>query len=301
MSSAVGISINDRFTTSRGGTRVAFRVEGSGAPVVLSNGLTTTTNFWDYLRPRLLSQHRVLTWDLPGHGASGPAQCEQDACIEGQPAIVAQLMDELEMDAAVQVGWSTGCQVVLELCRVRPHRVAAMVLLLGGAGRVLDTAALPLPGALLDVVVRRVPRPLFARSVDVMSRLANAPLGHVLPRRLNLIGPDTAAGDARRITTHLRAIDAATVQTMIASAQAHSAWEALGGITQRTLIVAGDLDPFAPSEQVGVKMHEAMQASTLLRLPRGTHTALLDHAAEIGDALERFLASPPTPPTSPTH
>lgn len=287
----MSISINDRFTTTPGGTTIAFRVAGDGAPMVLTNGLTTTTNFWDYLRPRWEHSHRVLTWDLPGHGASGPAACDEDARIAGQPAIVAQLMDELAMPGAVQVGWSTGCQVVLELARNAPARATALILLLGGAGRVLDTAELPLPSAVLDWLVRHTPAPVFARTASVASLLANGPGGRVLPRRLNLIGPGTADADARRITAHLRGIDAPTVQTMVASAQAHSAWDALGGIEHPTLIVAGDLDPFSPSPSVGVPMHAAMPHSRLLRLADGTHTALLDHAGEISAASAEFLTT----------
>ena len=67
-------SINDRFCEAPDGTRIAYAVEGDGPAFVLTNGLTTTTTFWDHLRPSFLRSHRVVTWDLPGHGNSEPAR-----------------------------------------------------------------------------------------------------------------------------------------------------------------------------------------------------------------------------------
>ena len=272
------------------GTPVAYRVEGKGPALVLTNGLTTTVSFWDHLLPHLRRHHRVLTWDLPGHGASGPARSESSARIDGQPHLLARLMDEVGMDRALQLGWSTGAQVVLEMTRHHARRCRGLVLLLGGAGRVLDTAALPLPGPVIDFIVRHAPRPVFAGATRLLARVANLPGGQLLLRQLDLIGPDTSVADAKRITEHLTRIDPHTVQTMVASAHAHSAWDLLPGLRMPVLIVAGDRDPFAPSEAVGVPLHHAIAGSELLRLPRGTHTALLDHAPVILRALDEFEA-----------
>lgn len=272
------------------GTRIAYRVRGQGPPLVLTNGLTTSVRFWDHLLPGWQARHRVLTWDLPGHGDSGPAVTEAWARIERQPDVLAAVMDAAGMERAVQVGWSTGCQVVLEAMRGHAARCEALVLLLGGAGRVLDTAALPLPGALLDGIARHAPAPLFAAGVRLLATVAHAPGGHLVPRWMNLIGPDTEPEDARTITRHLTTIHPRTVQTMIASAQAHSAFDLLPGLRLPVLIVSGDQDRFAPSDAVGAPLSAAIAGSELVRLPRGTHTALLDHAVVIARAVDDFLA-----------
>jgi pimeloyl-ACP methyl ester carboxylesterase len=57
------------------------------------------------------------------------------------------------------------------------------------------------------------------------------------------------------------------------------------------LIAAGDLDPFAPAGTVGTAMHAQCPTSELLRLPQGTHTALFDHADEIGIAVDAFFVT----------
>jgi pimeloyl-ACP methyl ester carboxylesterase len=164
------------------------------------------------------------------------------------------------------------------------------VLLLGSAGRTLSTTKLPLPGALIERVASGMPAPVFGALMRAMARVAHGPGGQLLPRAFNLIGPGTSREDAALITEHLTRIDPGTVQKMIASAEAHSAWDVLDRIRVPLLIVAGKRDPFAPADTVGEKMHARCPAAHIVHLPRGTHTALLDHADVIGNAVEEFLA-----------
>ena len=256
---------------------------------MLTNGLTTTTTFWKYLAPQWSKHHRVIMWDMPGHGESSPAASTQSAALAEQADILAAVMEAAQLQQAVQVGWSTGCQVVLEFYRRYPARCRGLALLFGSAGEVLSTAQLPLPGQAIDFLVRTTPKPLFAAIAKLMAHLAGAPLGQVLPRKLGLIGQGTNYADASEITEHLTHIHPATVQTMIASAQAHNAWDMLQSIAVPTLVITGDLDPFAPAATVGVPMSERIPGATLLRLPDATHTALLDHPREINAAVEAFL------------
>jgi 3-oxoadipate enol-lactonase/4-carboxymuconolactone decarboxylase len=291
-SSSIDPSLRDtRAYRAHDGTELAYWVRGTGSPLVLTNGLTTTTSFWTHLLPRWERAHRVLTWDLPGHGASSPARSQGSASIAEQPELVARLMDEAGIERAVQIGWSTGCQVVLEMYRRYPERCSGLVLLLGSAGRVLSTAKLPLPGPAIEWIVRRTPHVLFGAATRALAHAAHAPFGQLAPRAFGLIGQRTTQQDAALITDHLRRIDTRTVQTMIASAQAHSAWDVLPSIAVPVLIAAGDLDPFAPAGTVGVAMHAQCRNSELLRLPQGTHTALFDHADEIAKAVDAFFVT----------
>jgi len=107
--------VNDKSLLAPDGTRIAYGVTGRGPALMLTNGLTTTTRFWKYLRPMWREKYTVITWDFPGHGGSAPAASLRSATVEAQPAIMAAILDQLGIDAAVHVGWSVGSQVVLEL------------------------------------------------------------------------------------------------------------------------------------------------------------------------------------------
>jgi pimeloyl-ACP methyl ester carboxylesterase len=284
------LSINDRSLRASDGTRIAYRIEGAGPAMVLTNGLTTTTTFWKHLRPRWLRSHTVLTWDLPGHGNSGPAQSDAIASIEAQPSIVAQLMRSVGIERATHIGWSTGTQVVLEIHRQFPALCERLVMLLGGAGHALETSRLPLPGNAIDWLMCKLPGPVFAASCHLMSTAMRGPGSRALGRFLGLIGPHVSREDLSQITAHIARVDPRSLQLLVHSCQAHSAWDTLSSLRVPLLIVAGDRDPFAPADAVGVPLHRAAPNSQLVRLPNGTHTALLEEPEPIAQAVERFLA-----------
>jgi pimeloyl-ACP methyl ester carboxylesterase len=280
------MEVHNRTWVARDGTRIAYTVAGSGPALVLTNGLTTSTLFWKYVLPAWQRAHTVITWDLPGHGRSSPAQTPATARVEAQPAIVRDIMTAAGVERAVQVGWSTGCQLVLEIYRQCPERCAGLALLLGPAGRVLSTTRFPLPGPLFGSLVRALPPRAFASFCTLISRAVVAPGSIALGRALQLIGPQTAAADMREVLAHIGLVDPGTLREMLLSLQGHSGFEVLPTVRVPLLIASGDVDPFAPTKSVGLPMHEAAPTSELLRLPNGTHTALLDDVSSITRAVE---------------
>src|SRR5438477_310470 len=56
--------------TTLHGHRVAYRMAGSGPPVLLIHGVTSSSANWEVVGPMLARRHTVLAPDLLGHGAS---------------------------------------------------------------------------------------------------------------------------------------------------------------------------------------------------------------------------------------
>lgn len=280
---------NDRFMNAPDGTRIAYGVSGKGPALVLSNGLCTTTNFWARLWPLWTEHYTVVTWDYPGHGASSPSLTSEGATIEAQPKILAAIMDRLGIERASHVGFSVGCQVMFEMVRQFPERCTELVALLGTAEHAISSTALWLPAPVLGLLFEKPPAGLFAPGFRFLAKFATTDVGLTLGRRLGLVGTASAA-DMQGVIEHFGQLDPVTMRSMALSAEAHSAFDVLARLRVPLLIVAGDKDPFAPPERVGLRMHRAAPHSELLRLPEGTHTAMLDHTQEIADAVERFLA-----------
>ena len=283
--------MSQQFVEAPDGTRVAFSVRGSGPALVLTNGLTTTSWFWQYLAPRWAEGHTVITWELPGHGSSEPARSRTSASIEGQPAIIVRIMDELGIRSATHVGFSVGCQVVLELARQAPDRCDALVALFGSYEHALRSTALPVPGALLHRMLHDRGGPAFASFVFRLAQLARAPGGLALVRGLHIVGRQAREEDLKRMMRNMLRLHPATCAALACSAEEHSAAPGLAHLRMPLLIMAGDRDRFAPPRRVGEPLHRAVPHSVFVRLTTATHTALFDHAEQIDESVSSFLGS----------
>jgi pimeloyl-ACP methyl ester carboxylesterase len=289
----------ERHIVAADGTRVAYRVTGRGPALVLCNGITTSNFFWTHLEPRWARRFTVVLWDLKGHGRSEPARTPAGVTMAALADDALRILDAERIDAAAFVGFSMGCQVALEAYRRAPARVRALALVLGPAGRVFDTALGPV-GPLLHRAIARLPNPGFTLVFRAMQRVVALRGSWRVGQWLRLIGPAAARDDVQLYIDHfLRDIDPPTLAAMCLAAQQHDAGDLLATIDVPTLIVAGDRDVFAPSEQVGVRLHRAIPGSELLRLPAGTHTSLFEHHPEIGAAVERVCGRDPAAPRTP--
>ncbi len=275
------------------GTRIAYTVEGTGPALVLTNGLTTTAHFWKYLRPHWVDRHTVITWDLPGHGRSAPARSEAGAKIESLPAALARILDDLAISRATHIGWSVGCQVVLEFYRQHPERCQALVTLFGPAQRALSNTRLPFITGSLMYRLLRDPRTGvgYAKFIRSFVRGGMLPGAPAVVRKLGLIGEGTSNADLRQLIADIQRVDSVTGRIMACSAEEHSALDVLGKLRVPLLIVAGDKDLFAPAEQVGAPMHRAAPGSVFVRFEDATHSALLDHHEQLAPLIDDFLAS----------
>ncbi len=98
-----------RFFTTSDGTRIAYRDEGEGTPLVLLHGLMAHGGFFREQAP-LAADFRLVRIDLRGHGASGGAGNRPS--VEQLAADVAQLAEALDLKDAIGVGWSMGATIL---------------------------------------------------------------------------------------------------------------------------------------------------------------------------------------------
>jgi 3-oxoadipate enol-lactonase len=97
------------------------------APVVaLSCSLGTDRSMWDPQVPAMSERHRVLRYDLRGHGAS-PAPCGPYAISDLGEDLLA-LLDRLEIERATLCGVSIGAMTSIWVAAHAPERVERMVL-----------------------------------------------------------------------------------------------------------------------------------------------------------------------------
>ena len=278
-----------RWVTAADGASVAYYDEGSGPVVVMTNGFANNTLYWEPLRERLRSEYRVIRWDLRGHGRSGPARDLETMTVQGCVDDLRRVLDAAEVEEAALLGFSFGCQIILEAWGHLPERIRGLVPVLGPFESPFRTLFHPRVGPVFFSVYRRLGPRLLGPALRLGGLLGRQPPVHGLSQRLGIIGRPTSAEAMRPFYDHMAQLDPATWYALGLGAQEHSARRLLSEIGVPTLVVAGGLDRFSPGD-VGEEMATAIPDSELLFLPEATHTGLFDCADAIGDAVEDFLA-----------
>ncbi len=93
---------------------------------MLLHGWGLNQRVFDALLPQLAQAHEVIGVDLPGHGRSAePGQLAREGWTV--TALARLLQTQLPAQATI-LGWSLGGQIALELARLAPQQVRALVL-----------------------------------------------------------------------------------------------------------------------------------------------------------------------------
>ena len=119
----------DQFFLS-GTARLRFREAGSGDPVILIHGLTRQLEHWAGVGDSLARDHRVVVFDLRGHGQSTRFK-ETRYFGEELANDVVRLLDHLRIPSAHLVGHSLGAVVAANVAARYPTRVASASLIAG--------------------------------------------------------------------------------------------------------------------------------------------------------------------------
>jgi pimeloyl-ACP methyl ester carboxylesterase len=132
--------------TSIHGHRVAYRLAGSGPPIVLIHGITSSSQVWEGVGPQLARHHTVLAPDLLGHGQS--AKPRGDYSMGAFASGIRDIAVSFGLGPVTVVGHSLGGGVAMQFAYQFPERTERLALVSsGGLGRsvhgLLRAATLP--------------------------------------------------------------------------------------------------------------------------------------------------------------
>ncbi|KUO19400.1 bifunctional 3-oxoadipate enol-lactonase/4-carboxymuconolactone decarboxylase PcaDC [Streptomyces dysideae] len=111
------------------------RTEGptTAPPLLLGPSLGTSYALWDQVAPELSIGHRVVRWDLPGHGGSAPDLIGPGATVGDLAGLVLALADSLGIERFAYAGVSLGGAVGLYLAVHHPERVSSLAVICSSA------------------------------------------------------------------------------------------------------------------------------------------------------------------------
>ena len=145
------------------GTLVHYRDEGQGFPLVLLHGAFSSLHTFDAWTAALKSNFRIIRYDLPGLGLTGP-HASSDYSMRGHIRLLGKLLDMLKIDRCVLGGSSLGGWISWEFALRHPKRIRKLVLL--DAAGFLDEGSIPLAFKMARVpFAERVVRMVVRRNV----------------------------------------------------------------------------------------------------------------------------------------
>src|SRR5262245_41737216 len=127
----------DHTFTGSDGTKFHYVEQGTGTPVILIHGLTSSAIggwFNTGVAQRIAKTNRVIAIDMRGHGDTGPSPADSNGTMAGD---IVELLDYLKIQKAHIGGYSMGGATTAALLKLAPERFITASLM--GIG-VLETA-----------------------------------------------------------------------------------------------------------------------------------------------------------------
>lgn len=265
-------------TTRVANTRIAWYERGQGPPLVMLMGTGSTMAEWDPALLRLLAQdHRLILFDYPGLGLSGPWHGDS---FDSLADTTAGLMNAIDVPGADVLGWSMGGFVAQRLAVDHPQKVSHLILAgtnPGGSQTVLGSPEAqavdsePNPSD-EDILGKLYPPNRQAEGRRFLRRLERASQSGEIPDDFD--------------------VPAATTHTQVAAEdpwlRSNRNYRQLAGIGAPSLAAAGGSDPVAPPVNLR-RIAVQIPRSKLVVFP-GAHAFLFQERRSFTRAVNEYLS-----------
>ena len=154
------------------GMNIHLRDEGPTSdkePIVLIHGTSASLHTWDGWVEVLKEQRRVIRFDLPAFGLTGPDP-QNNYKIEHYAEVVIAVLDKLQVNKSVLAGNSLGGYIAWATAVLHPDRVSKLILV-DASGYPYESKSMPLAfklskNPLTSLLLKNIlPKSLVARSV----------------------------------------------------------------------------------------------------------------------------------------
>jgi len=242
------------------------QVSGTGSPLVLVHGFTTTAEFWREQVEIFSAQYRLIRINLPGHGTS-PGPSTRSYTIDAFAGDVVKVFEALRIGSAFLVGLSMGGTIAQKIALDFPELVRALVLV----------GATP-HGLGADVKVDNV-----LANIDGMGVVAASQ--RVIERSFGAHAAEELLAFARREVAQTPDFVA---REAIASLNASDSRPSLQNIRMPTLVMVGAEDVITPVEESRALV-AGIPNSRLEIIAGAGHFPMLEQPESFNRALARFL------------
>jgi pimeloyl-ACP methyl ester carboxylesterase len=253
---------------------VHYRDEGSGYPVVFIHGMSSSLHTWQGWADILSKKYRVIRFDLPGFGLTGP-NAQNQYSVAYYESFVSRFLDSLGVKECYMAGNSLGGIITWNYALHHPAQVKKIVL--------LDAAGYPLSDPPFVIGLAR-------------NKLLSPIARYFTPRFIVAGSMKQVYGDASKITDsateryYKLALRQGNRSAFIAFASGIKYEDTLPikQITTPTLIQWGEKDRWIPLEDAH-KFNRDINGSKLITYPGVGHIPMEEIPAQSCADAERFL------------
>lgn len=247
-------------TLNRDGVKIHYEVHGEGPAILLSHGYSATCRMWDGQIEAFKNRHRVIVWDMRGHGQS---DYPDDQNLYSEALTVGDMkaiLDACGVDRAIIGGLSLGGYMTMAFHLAHPERCRALML--------FDTG----PGYKKDEAREEWNSMAIARA----ERLEKEGLAALGPSdEVRMAQHRSADGLARAARGMLTQVDSRVINSL----------ETIG-VPTLVLVGAEDKNFLNAIDYIAKKI----PGSTKVVIPEAGHAANLHQPEKFNEAMERFIS-----------
>jgi pimeloyl-ACP methyl ester carboxylesterase len=247
---------------ARDGVNIYYETHGEGPVILLSHGYSATAQMWRGQIEPLSKNHKLVLWDMRGHGQSDYPADQAEYSEEKTVGDMLALLNHLGAKTAIVGGLSLGGYMSLAFNASHPERVRALLIIDTGPGYKNDMAREGWNQNALKTATRY--------EKEGLSALGGASAERATAQHRNAEGL-SRAGRGMLTQKNARVI------------------ESLPGIKVPAIVVVGAKDtPFlAASDYMTAKIPGAEKAV----IPDAGHAANIDNPAAFNAAITAFIAN----------
>lgn len=238
-----------------------------GELLVLGHSLGTSAGIWDDALSTLCARHRVVRWELPGHGSAAPVSGTYR--VEDVTEALLSELDRRRSGVFHYAGVSIGGCIGLDLSLRFPDRLSTLTVVSSGA---------------------RVDDPTLMRDRAVTARQSGIE-AFVEPFQERWFAPTTPEATVERVLGLLRQTDAESYAVAAEALADFDVADRLSRIATPLLAVGGAEDrsvPFATSRDLA----SSVQRGTAVSIPGAAHSVVAEQPDAFARALFSFLEGP---------
>lgn len=253
---------------------MAYKIFGSGPPILLINGYSAPLDFWDpLLISKLASNHTVITFDNRGIGNTSLGN--KQFSIPQFARDTTGLMDALEINRADILGWSMGGMVAQELAISNPDKVNKLIIYASICG---GNESVPPKNEVINE---------FSNQTENTTQR--------LEKFLPLLFPEQWRIDNPNLMLELpRSTEISPIKTLGLQMEAITSWEGtcdrLKNITNPTMVLVGTDDVITVPEN-SMLMASKITGSWLIQMEGGGHAVMMQYPEKFGSIIDVFLSS----------